>query len=93
MNTAIYATILTGLGVVITLIVTMFNLAKIFQQVTNRRIADTNRRIDEMRQDVLAAIENKSKVTDARSRWSTSGFKSWKRTSPKSARKCRTSGK
>ena len=64
MNTTIYATILTGLGIVITLIVTMHNLAKLNQQETNRRIDDlkqetgrriddTNRRIDELRQDTL----------------------------------------
>jgi hypothetical protein len=87
MNTTIYATILTGFGVVITLIVTMHTLAKTIQQDANRRIDDlkqdtkrwidetnrrideskqeNNRRFDELRQDLLAAIDNKSRVTDS----------------------------
>ncbi len=49
MNTTIYATILTGLGIVITLIVTMHNLAKTNQQ-------ETNRRIDELKEDLKKVI-------------------------------------
>ena len=120
MNTTVYATILTGLGILITLIVTIVNVAKTNQQETNHRIEDlkqdtkrwiddlkegtkrrideskqetnrrideskqeTNRRIDEtnrrieefrqetrqqigdLRQDLLGAVDSKSKITDA----------------------------
>jgi hypothetical protein len=80
MNPTIYATILTGLGVVITLIVTMHNLAKINQQQeTNRRIdelrhettrwiddskQDTNRRIDEGKQETNRRIEDSNRRID-----------------------------
>jgi hypothetical protein len=58
MNTAIHATILTGLGIVITLIVTMHNLAKANQQ-------ETNRRIDELKKDVEALLDARFKVVDS----------------------------
>jgi hypothetical protein len=69
MNTAVYATILTGLGIVITLIVTMHNLAKANQQETNRRIdelrQDFNRRIDDLKKDLKELLDAKFKVNDA----------------------------
>ena len=55
MNTSIYATILTGFGIVITLIVTMQNLAK-----TNQH--ETNRRIDDFKRDIKELIDAKFKV-------------------------------
>ncbi len=58
MNTAIYATILTGLGIVITLIVTMHNLAKANQQ-------ETNRRIDELKKDLRELLDARFKVIDS----------------------------
>ncbi len=58
MNTTIYATILTGFGIVITLIVTMHNLAKTNQQ-------ETNRRIDDLKQDLKELLELKFKVIDS----------------------------
>jgi RNase H-fold protein (predicted Holliday junction resolvase) len=57
MNAAIYATILTGLGIVITLIVTMRNLAKANQQ-------ETNRRIDELKKDLRKLLDARFKVID-----------------------------
>lgn len=48
MNSTIYPTILTGLGIVITLIVTMHNLAKTTQQETNRRIDDLKNDLKEL---------------------------------------------
>ena len=69
MNATIYATILTGLGIVMTLIVTMHNLAKTNQQETNRRIdelrQDTNRRIDDLKKDLRELLDAKFKVIDA----------------------------
>jgi len=79
MNTTIYATILTGLGIVITLIVTMHNLAKLNQQETNRRIDDlkqetkrwidegkqeTNRRIDDLKQETGRRIDDTNRRID-----------------------------
>ena len=58
MNTTIYATILTGLGIVITLIVTMHNLAK-----TNQ--LETNRRIDELKKDLKELLAANFKVVDS----------------------------
>lgn len=58
MNTTIYATILTGLGIVITLIVTMHNLSKTNQQ-------ETNRRIDDFKKDLKELLEAKFKVIDS----------------------------
>ena len=58
MNTAIYATILTGLGIVITLIVTMNNLAKANQQ-------ETNRRIDDLKKDLRELLDARFKVVDS----------------------------
>ena len=48
MSAAIYPTILTGLGVIITLIVTMHKLAKTNQQETNRRIDDLKNDLKEL---------------------------------------------
>jgi chromosome segregation ATPase len=59
MNATIYPTILTGLGIVITLIVTMHNLAKTTQQ-------ETNRRIDDLKNDLKELLEAKFKVVDSR---------------------------
>jgi polyhydroxyalkanoate synthesis regulator phasin len=75
MNTTIYATILTGLGIVITLIVamvnltnTMVNLSKANQQETNRRIdelrQETNRRTDELKHDLKELFDAKFKVVE-----------------------------
>lgn len=58
MNATIYPTILTGLGVVITLIVTMHNLAKTTQQ-------ETNRRIDDLKHDLKELLDAKFKVIDS----------------------------
>jgi len=58
MNTTIYATILTGLGIVITMIVTMHSLAKSNQQ-------ETNRRIDDLKKDLKELLEAKFKVIDS----------------------------
>jgi phage-related protein len=58
MNTTIYATILTGLGIVITMIVTMHSLAKSNQQ-------ETNRRIDDLKRDLKELLEAKFKVIDS----------------------------
>ncbi|MEK6406311.1 MAG: hypothetical protein AABN34_05035 [Acidobacteriota bacterium] len=58
MNATIYPTILTGLGVVITLIVTMHNLAKTTQQ-------ETNRRIDDLKSDLKELLDAKFKVIDS----------------------------
>ena len=58
MNSTIYPTILTGLGVVITLIVTMHNLAKTTQQ-------ETNRRIDDLKNDLKELLDAKFKVVDS----------------------------
>jgi DNA anti-recombination protein RmuC len=58
MNTSIYATILTGLGIVITLMVTMHNLAKANQQ-------ETNRRIDELKKDLRELLDARFKVIDS----------------------------
>jgi hypothetical protein len=59
MNATIYPTILTGLGVIITLIVTMLNLAKTTQQ-------ETNRRIDDLKNDLKELLDAKFKVIDSR---------------------------
>ena len=59
MNSTIYPTILTGLGIVITLIVTMHNLAKTNQQ-------ETNRRIDDLKNDLKELLDSKFKVVDSR---------------------------
>jgi hypothetical protein len=56
MNATIYPTILTGLGVVITLIVTRHNLAKTTQQ-------ETNRRIDDLKNDLKELLDAKFKVS------------------------------
>jgi len=69
MNSEIYATMITGLSIIIiALIVMMYTVAKMNQQATNQRIDDlrqetnrqiddlkreTNRRIDELRQNTL----------------------------------------
>ncbi|HLF83453.1 MAG TPA: hypothetical protein VI837_04695 [Blastocatellia bacterium] len=58
MNATIYPTILTGLGIVITLIVTMHNLAKTTQQ-------ETNRRIDDLKNDLKELLDAKFKVIDS----------------------------
>ena len=59
MNSTLYPTILTGLGIVITLIVTMHNLAKTNQQ-------ETNRRIDDLKSDLKELLDAKFKVIDSR---------------------------
>lgn len=59
MNAVIYATILTGLGIVITLIVTMHNLAKTNQQ-------ETNRRIDDLKKDLRELLDARSPVARPR---------------------------
>ena len=59
MNSTIYPTILTGLGIVITLILTMHSLAKINQQ-------ETNRRIDDLKHDLKELLDAKFKVIDSR---------------------------
>src|SRR5437762_7477431 len=59
MNSTIYPTILTGLGIVITLIVTMHNLAKTTQQ-------ETNRRIDDLKNDLKELLDARFKVIDSR---------------------------
>jgi hypothetical protein len=59
MNGTIYPTVLTGLGIVITLIVTMHNLAKTNQQ-------ETNRRIDDLKNDLKELLDAKFKVIDSR---------------------------
>lgn len=59
MNATIYPTILTGLGIVTTLIVTMHNLAKTNQQ-------ETNRRIDDLKHDLKELLDAKFKVIDSR---------------------------
>ncbi|MGH9832698.1 MAG: DUF2852 domain-containing protein [Blastocatellia bacterium] len=66
MNTTIYATILTGLGIVITIIVTMYNLAKLNQQDTKRWIEETNRRIDESKQETNRRIDESKQETNRR---------------------------
>ena len=58
MNAAIYPTILTGLGVIITLIVTMHNLSKTNQQ-------ETNRRIDDLKNDLKELLDARFKVIDS----------------------------
>ena len=58
MNATIYPTILTGLGVIITLIVTMHNLAKTNQQ-------ETNRRIDDLKNDLKELLDARFKVIDS----------------------------
>jgi hypothetical protein len=58
MNATIYPTILTGLGIVITLIVTMHNLAKTTQQ-------ETNRCIDDLKNDLKELLDAKFKVIDS----------------------------
>jgi hypothetical protein len=59
MNSTIYATILTGFGIVITLVVTMHNLAKMNQQ-------ETNRRIDELKQEIKRWIDEGKQETNRR---------------------------
>jgi len=59
MNSTIYPSILTGLGIVITLILTMHSLAKINQQ-------ETNRRIDDLKHDLKELLDAKFKVIDSR---------------------------
>jgi hypothetical protein len=59
MNATVYPTILTGLAIVITLIVTMHNLAKTTQQ-------ETNRRIDDLKNDLKELLAAKFKVVDSR---------------------------
>lgn len=59
MNSTIYPTIFTGLGIVITLIVTMHGLAKTNQQ-------ETNRRIDDLKNDLKELLDAKFKVIDSR---------------------------
>jgi ElaB/YqjD/DUF883 family membrane-anchored ribosome-binding protein len=54
-----YPTIITGLGIVIPLIVTMHNLAKTTQQ-------ETNRRIDDLKNDLKELLDAKFKVIDSR---------------------------
>ena len=58
MNATIYPTILTGLGVIITLIVTMHNLSKTTQQ-------ETNRRIDDLKHDLKELLDARFKVIDS----------------------------
>ncbi len=66
MNTTIYATILTGLGIVITIIVTMYNLARLNQQDTKRWIDEINRRIDESKQETNRRIDEFKQETNRR---------------------------
>lgn len=65
MNTAIYATILTGLGIVITLIVTMHNLSKSNQQETNCRIDDLKKDIKEILDARFKVVDSQFKVVDS----------------------------
>ena len=58
MNATIYPTILTGLGIVITLILTMHSLTKTTQQ-------ETNRRIDDLKNDLKELLDAKFKVIDS----------------------------
>ena len=58
MNATIYPTILTGLGVIITLSVTMHNLSKTTQQ-------ETNRRIDDLKHDLKELLDARFKVIDS----------------------------
>ena len=57
MNASIYPTILTGLGVIITLIVTIHNFARTNQQ-------ETNRRIDDLKNDLKELLDARFKVID-----------------------------
>jgi selenocysteine-specific translation elongation factor len=65
MNATIYATILTGLGIVMTLIVTMHNLAKNNQQETNRRINDLKQDLRELLEAKFKVVDEKFRVIDA----------------------------
>ena len=66
MNSTIYPTILTGLGVVITLIVTMHNLAKTTQQETNRRIDDLKSDLKELLDARFKVVDSQFEVVDSR---------------------------
>ncbi len=66
MNATVYPTILTGLGIVITLIVTMHNLAKTNQQETNRRIDDLKSDLKELLDGNFKVIDSRFEVVDVR---------------------------
>jgi len=66
MNSTIYPTILTGLGIVITLILTMHSLAKINQQETNRRIDDLKHGLKELLDAKFKVIDSRFDVVDVR---------------------------
>jgi len=73
MNATIYPTLLTGLGVIITLIVTMHNLSKTNQQ-------ETNRRIDDLKNDLKELLDARFKVIDSHFEVVSIRFQSLKRT-------------
>jgi len=66
MNSTIYPTILTGLGVIITLIVTMHNLAKTTQQETNRRTDDLKSDLKELLDARFKVVDSQFEVVDSR---------------------------
>ena len=66
MNATIYPTILTGLGVIITLIVTMHNLSKTNQQETNRRIDDLKNAFKELLDASFKVIDSHFEVVSIR---------------------------
>jgi chromosome segregation ATPase len=66
MNSTIYPTVLTGLGIVITLVVTMHNLAKTTQQETNRRIDDLKNVLRELLDAKFKVIDSRFDVVDVR---------------------------
>ena len=66
MNATIYPTILTGLGVIITLIVTMHNLSKTNQQETNRRIDDLKNAFKELLDARFKVIDSHFEVVSIR---------------------------
>jgi hypothetical protein len=65
MNATIYATILTGLGIVITLVVTMHNLAKANQQETYRRIDELKKAIKENLDAQFRVVDSQFKMVDS----------------------------
>ena len=66
MNATIYPTLLTGLGVIITLIVTMHNLSKTNQQETNRRIDDLKNAFKELLDASFKVIDSHFEVVSIR---------------------------
>ena len=74
MNTTIYATILTGFGIVVTMIVAIHTIARTNQQETNRRIDELKRDIKELLDARFNVVDSQFRVVDSQFRTVDSQF-------------------